>query len=85
MRCGGFGQLAVFTGTGIAVANNNRRVISEGLLFSKLLTIFDAFETAQIDFYNCTFSFYNCTIRHQLHTKISVSYTHLTLPTIYSV
>jgi len=48
----------------------NRRIISEGLLFTKFLKIFNAIKTAQINFYNCTFSCYNCTIRHQLHTKI---------------
>jgi len=41
-----------------------------GLLSSKFMKIFNAFKTAQIDFYNCTFLFSNCTIRHQLHTKI---------------
>ena len=55
----------------IAVANKESRwIISEGMLFSKYLEIFNTFKTAQIDVYNCTFSCYNCTIRHQLHTKI---------------
>jgi len=49
------------------VANKNRRMIVEGLLFSKFMKIFNTFKTAQIDFYNCTFSSFNCTIRH---TKI---------------
>jgi len=40
-----------------------RRTISAGLLFNKFLKIFNAFKSAQIDFYNCTFSCYNCTIR----------------------
>ena len=63
------------SGTGIAVANNNRRVISEGLLFSKLLTIFDAFKTAQIDFYTAHFHFttaqfvINCTLKYALDIR----------------
>ena len=64
MCYGGLGQSAV------QLQTKTDGWLVEGLLFSKFMKIFNTFKTAQIDFYNGTFSCDNCTIRHKLHTKI---------------
>jgi len=46
------------------------------------MKIFNTFKTAQIEFYNCTFSCFNCTIRHQLRTKIKYALSFVKFATL---